>query len=44
MYAMIIIIFALAAFANWGMTALQNHANRHRNADGRKSAAGSLSV
>jgi ABC-type nitrate/sulfonate/bicarbonate transport system permease component len=44
MYAMIIIIFALAALANWGMTALQDHANRHRNVDGKKSAAGSLSV
>jgi ABC-type nitrate/sulfonate/bicarbonate transport system permease component len=44
MYAMIVIIFGLAALANWGMTALQNHANRHRNLDGKSSAAGSLSV
>jgi ABC-type nitrate/sulfonate/bicarbonate transport system permease component len=44
MYAMIVIIFALAALANWGMTALQNRANRHRNIDGRSSAAGTLSV
>jgi ABC-type nitrate/sulfonate/bicarbonate transport system permease component len=44
MYAMIVIIFALAALANWGMTGLQNRANRHRNVDGRRSAAGSLSV
>ena len=44
MYAMIIIIFALAALANWGMTVLQNRANRHRNVNGRASAAGSLSA
>lgn len=44
MYAMIIIIFALAALANWGMTVLQNRANRYRNIDGKGSAAGSLSV
>jgi ABC-type nitrate/sulfonate/bicarbonate transport system permease component len=44
MYAMIVIIFALAAVANWGMTVLQNRANRHRNIDGRGSAAGGLSV
>ena len=44
MYAMIIIIFALAALANWGMTALQNRANHHRNVNGRKPAGGSLSV
>jgi ABC-type nitrate/sulfonate/bicarbonate transport system permease component len=44
MYAMIVIIFALAALANWGMTVLQNRANRHRNVDGRSSAAGSLTV
>lgn len=42
MYAMIIIIFALAALANWGMTAVQNRANRYRNIDGKGSAAGSL--
>jgi ABC-type nitrate/sulfonate/bicarbonate transport system permease component len=44
MYAMIIIIFALAALANWGMTVLQNRANRHRDLDRRRSAAGSLSI
>ncbi len=44
MYAMIIIIFALAALANWGMTAVQNRANRHRNVDGKRSSGGSLSV
>jgi ABC-type nitrate/sulfonate/bicarbonate transport system permease component len=44
MYAMIIIIFALAALANWGMTVVQNRANRHRNVDGKRSSAGTLSV
>jgi ABC-type nitrate/sulfonate/bicarbonate transport system permease component len=44
MYAMIIIIFALAALANWGMTALQNRVNRYRNVDGRQAAAASLEV
>lgn len=44
MYAMIIIIFALAALANWGMTALQDRANRYRNIDGKQAAAASLEV
>jgi ABC-type nitrate/sulfonate/bicarbonate transport system permease component len=44
MYAIIIIIFALAALANWGMTVLQDRANRHRNVDGVRSAAGSLTA
>jgi ABC-type nitrate/sulfonate/bicarbonate transport system permease component len=44
MYAMIIIIFALAALANWGMTTLQDRANRYRNVDGRQAAAAGLEV
>jgi ABC-type nitrate/sulfonate/bicarbonate transport system permease component len=44
MYAMIIIIFALAALANWGMTALQDRANRYRNIDGKQAAVASLEV
>ena len=40
MYAIIFIIFALAAFANAGMTRLQRRANRHQSG----AAAGSLSV
>jgi len=44
MYAMIVIIFALAALANWGMTMLQQRANRHLSAGDRKAAVGGLSV
>lgn len=44
MYAMIVIIFALAALANWGMTALQYRVNRHRSAGDRRAATGGLSV
>ena len=40
MYAIILIIFALAALANMGMTRLQTYANRHQGG----SAAHSLSV
>ncbi len=40
MYAIILIIFALAALANMGMTRLQTHANRHQGGTG----AHSLSV
>ena len=40
MYAVIVIIFILAAFANAGMTRLQAYANRHQGGAG----AGSLSV
>lgn len=44
MYAMIVIIFALAALANWGMTLVQERANRHRSTADRRAAVGGLSV
>ena len=50
MYAIIILIFALAAFANVGMTKLQDRANRHtapagaKKGRGRATASGGLGV
>ena len=49
-YAIIVIIFALAATANVGMTRLQDRANRHmaptttKGGKGRASASGGLGV
>jgi ABC-type nitrate/sulfonate/bicarbonate transport system permease component len=43
MYATLILIFALAAFANFGMTRLQDHFNWNRDRSGKKrSSAGNL--
>jgi len=45
MYAMLLIMFALAAAANWGMTRLQDRFDYQRDAEGRKrSAAASLAA
>tara|TARA_Y100000588_G_scaffold165697_1_gene179693 strand:- start:110 stop:415 length:306 start_codon:yes stop_codon:yes gene_type:complete len=50
MYAIILIIFALAAGANVGMTKLQDHVNRHmaptatKGKKGQSSASGGLGV
>jgi ABC-type nitrate/sulfonate/bicarbonate transport system permease component len=45
MYAMLIVIFMLAAAANVGMTKVQDNFNRYQNTGGKKkSAAGSLSI
>lgn len=43
MYAMLLLIFAVAAFANFGMTGLQNRFNWNRETSGKKrSSAGNL--